>query len=386
MYMKLLNKHIKKGILHLHLPNGREHHFGTGGPEAHWYIQDEHAIRRIAKDWEFQLGETYVRGLWHAGDQGLRNLLAVLRANFAVSNFGRWLQPFTSILREWNRITRSYHNVSHHYDVPEAVFRLFLDKEMFYSCAYFTDDKVNLEQAQQAKAAHIAAKLLPRAGDRILDIGCGWGSMAFHLARHHDCEVVGITLSREQLAVARREAQARKLGNVRFELADYREHSGNYQRIVSIGMFEHVGRPFYDTFFNKLAEMLTPDGVALVHTIGRTGPPGLTNPWINKYIFPGGSTPSLSEISASIERSACMLTDVEVWRLHYALTLRQWYERFQAQRPQIKDLMQEEFCRMWEFYLAACESAFRYSDLVVYQCQLARSHESVPLTRDYLYH
>jgi cyclopropane-fatty-acyl-phospholipid synthase len=386
MYLRLLEKHIKKGVLHLHMPDGVQHSFGAGqGPEAEWHIRDPSAIHRIARDWEFELGETYIQGRWDAGKAGLRNLLGVLRTNFSVYQVNRWLRPVKLLVQEGNRITRSYANVAHHYDVPEAVFRRFLDNEMYYSCAYYPHEAISLEEAQQAKARHIAAKLLIKPGARILDIGCGWGSMAFHLARHFDCEVTGITLSREQLAAARREQERRGIANVRFELADYREHQGQYDRIVSVGMFEHVGRPFYQTYFNKVQELLAPDGVALVHTIGRSGPPGVTNAWIRKHIFPGGSIPALSEISAGVEGSRLRMTDVEVWRLHYARTLNHWYERFQQNRAEIHDLMSEEFCRTWEFYLASCEAAFEFSDLVVYQLQLAKQHGSVPLTRDYLY-
>jgi cyclopropane-fatty-acyl-phospholipid synthase len=385
MFLKLLEDNIRTGTLYVHLPDGSTQSFGDGGTEAHWHIADKAAMGRIARDWEFELGETYMQGMWNAGATGLRNLLGVLRANFAVYRPHRWLQPLARMLKEWNRIARSYTNVAHHYDAPEAVFRCFLDKEMFYSCGYFPTPTLSLDAAQQAKARHIASKLLIGAGNRILDIGCGWGSMVFHLAQHFDCEVTGITLSREQFAAAQRELARRKLRNVRFELADYREHRGSYDRIVSIGMFEHVGKPFYRTYFGQVRDLLKQDGVALIHTIGRNGPPGLTNPWIHKHIFPGGATPALSELAAAIESSRLRTTDVEVWRLHYAETLRCWYERFAQQRGDIAQRMGEAFCRMWEFYLVVCETAFRYSDLVVYQLQLAKQHGPVPVTRDYLY-
>lgn len=388
MYLTLLKKHIKKGVLYLHLPGGKDYRFGTTGTEAHWYVRDEAAMERIARDWEFELGETYIKGGWDAGKDGLRNLLAVLRSNFAAQQVNSLLAPVKVFLQQWNRVTRSYSNVAAHYDAPETVFRLFLDKEMFYSCAYFADESMTIEEAQEAKAAHIANKLLIRPGDRILDIGCGWGSMAFHLAKHYDCEVTGITLSQEQLAAAQREQQARGVKNVHFQLADYREHKpaeGAYDRIVSIGMFEHVGRPYHRTYFERVKRLLKPDGVALIHTIGRSGPPGVTNPWIRKHIFPGGSTPALSELAAAMESQRFLLTDVEVWRLHYALTLNRWHERFQQHREQIRSIVNEEFCRMFEFYLTSCEAAFRHSDLVVYQMQLAHRHGIVPATRNYLY-
>jgi len=385
MYLALLRDNIKFGTLHLHLPDGTHHTFGQGEPVANWHIQQDQVINRIARDWEFELGETYMQGGWHAGETGLHALLAVLRSNFAVYRPNPWLKPFQRLLREWNKVARSYRNVSHHYDVPEGVFRRFLDTEMYYSCAYFAHADFTLEQAQQAKARHIARKLLIKPGNRILDIGCGWGSMAFHLATEYDCEVVGITLSREQLAVAERERERRGLHNVRFELCDYREHQGAYDRIVSVGMFEHVGRPNYNTYFNTINSLLAPAGVALVHTIGRSGPPGITNPWIHKYIFPGGSNPSLSEITSAIQGSTLRTTDIEVWRLHYAETLQHWYQRFLANREEITAQMDGVFFRMWEFYMASCEAAFRYTDLVVYQVQLTHSHGPVPVTRDYLY-
>ncbi|MES2603578.1 MAG: cyclopropane-fatty-acyl-phospholipid synthase family protein [Pseudomonadota bacterium] len=384
MFLKLLEQHIRTGTLHLHLP-GRDYTFGREGPEAHWYIQDESAIGRIARDWEYEMGETYMQGAWNAGTTGLHALLEVLRSNFAVQQPARWMRALGGAVQQWNRVANSYRNVAAHYDVPEPVFRRFLDQEMFYSCAYFAEPTYSIDEAQQAKARHIAGKLLVRPGDHILDIGCGWGSMAFHLASNYDCKVTGITLSREQLAVALREKEKRGLHNVNFELCDYREHKGSYDRVVSIGMFEHVGRPYHATYFRKVNELLKPDGAALIHTIGRTGSPGLTNRWIHRYIFPGGSTPSLSELAPAIEASKLRTTDVEVWRLHYAETLHHWYERFQQHRGDIADLMQEEFCRMWEFYLASCEAAFRASDLVVYQMQLAKRHGVVPITRDYLY-
>lgn len=385
MYLKLLEKYIKDGILHLHLPGGKTYQFGDHGIEAHWYIKTETTINKIARDWEFQLGQTYMEGLWDSGEGELRDLLAVLRSNFATYQISPWLKPFAGLLRQWNKISRSYANVAHHYDVQEDVFRQFLDREMFYSCAYFTSPELTLEQAQQAKARHIASKLLIESGQTILDIGCGWGSLIFYLAEHFDIQATGITLSKEQLAVANKEATKRGLTNVNFELADYREHNKRYDRIVSVGMFEHVGKPFYQQYFEKVHELMADDGVALIHTIGRSGPPGYSNPWIHKYIFPGGSTPAQSEIGSAIEKSGLITTDIEVLRLHYAKTLRHWYERFQEKRETIAELTDEEFCRMWEFYLCICEVAFEYSNLVVYQMQLTKTHGAAPITRDYLY-
>lgn len=390
MYLSLLEKNIKQGTLHLHLPDGTTHRFGDGGTEAHWYVHSEKMMMKIARDWQFQIGQTYMDGYWDSGEYSLRDLLFVLRANFQGSGHRHWYSPLLSLLNQGNRIARSYQNVAHHYDVKEEVFRRFLDKEMFYSCAYFRDPDNSLEQAQQDKAAHIAGKLLLEPGQHVLDIGCGWGSLAMHLAEHHDVQVTGITLSREQLRVAQTEARARGLDNLRFKLADYREHTSVYDRIVSVGMLEHVGVENFDTYFRRCHEMLKPDGVALIHSIGNWQVAKETNPWIEKYIFPGGRIPSLTEISLSVEKSGLLTTDIEAWRLHYAYTLMTWYQRFQKNRSDIREIMGggeegERFCRMWEFYLVACEATFRYGDLLVYQYQLARQHGSVPITRDYLY-
>lgn len=391
MYLSLLEKHIKQGILHLHLPDGTHHRFGDSGTEAHWYVHSEKALMKIARDWEFEIGQTYMDGAWDSGDHSLRDLLFVLRANFqGGGRRRRWFSPLLSLLEQGNRIARSYQNIAHHYDVKEEVFRRFLDSEMFYSCAYFRDPENSLEQAQLDKAAHIAGKLLLEPDQHVLDIGCGWGSLAMYLAEHHDVQVTGITLSREQLRVAQTEARARGLDNLRFELADYREHTSVYDRIVSVGMLEHVGVEHFDTYFRRCHEMLKPDGVALIHSIGNWQVAKETNPWIDKYIFPGGRIPSLTEMSLAVEKSGLMTTDIEAWRLHYAYTLMNWYLRFQENRNDIQEIMGggqegERFCRMWEFYLAACEATFRYGDLLVYQYQLARQHGSVPITRDYLY-
>ena len=334
MYRTLLERHIKNGILHLHLPHGKVYTFGDSGKQVHWHVLSEKAIRRIALDWEFQIGQTYMEGLWHAGDDSLYDLLALLRSNFRTEKYS-WLRPIQGAIQQWNKISRAYTNIAHHYDIDEQVFRYFLDKEMFYSCAYFESETATLEEAQQSKAQHIANKLLLQPGQKVLDIGCGWGSMMFYLAQNYAINVDGITLSKEQLAVARSEANKRRLDNVDFHLQDYREHSGLYDRIVSIGMFEHVGTPFYNKYFNRISEMLKDDGVALVHTIGRTGPPRTTNPWIHKYIFPGGVNPALSQISKAVEQSALMMTDLEVLRLHYAFTLHHWQLRFQQHRETI---------------------------------------------------
>jgi cyclopropane-fatty-acyl-phospholipid synthase len=257
---------------------------------------------------------------------------------------------------------------------------------MYYSCAYFAAPGLDLEAAQRAKAEHIAAKLRLAPGQRVLDIGSGWGALALHLAQHHGVRVTGLTLSRRQLAVAERAAAERGLcDRVQFLLQDYREHVGEYDRVVSVGMFEHVGRPFYARFFRQVARVLQPGGVALLHTICRLGPPGTTNAWVRKYIFPGGYSPALSELTDGIEHSALKVMDMELLRRHYALTLNAWQARFQRHRAEVAERMGEAFCRMWEFYLAACEASFEIGDLAVAQVQLAARVDAVPLTRDYLY-
>ena len=385
MYMKLLEDGVRNGIINLHLPDGKSYRFGGHGIEAHWHAKSENVIKKIAKDWEWQLGETYMDGGWDVGDGELRDLLFVLRSNFAEYSVSKWMRPLVKITQEWNKVTRSYSNVNHHYDLEESFFRLFLDHDMHYSCAYFPHEDYTLEQGQRAKSMHIANKLLLKPGQKILDIGCGWGSLSCYLAQVEDVEVVGITLSKKQLAVARHRAKDLGLKNLSFELQDYREHDGCYDRIVSVGMFEHVGSPNYNIYFQCLRNMLRKDGIALVHSIGRSGPPGVSNPWITKYIFPGGSIPALSEMTQAVENSDLLLTDVEVLRLHYAQTIRIWYDRFQSHRDEISESMGERFCRMWEFYLAICEVSFQCSDLVVFQLQLAQAHHVVPPTRDYQY-
>jgi cyclopropane-fatty-acyl-phospholipid synthase len=385
MYLKLLERGVRTGVINLHLPNGKSHRFGSEGIEAHWHVKSEGVIRKIARDWEWQLGETYINGEWDIADCELRDLLFVLRTNFATYRVSKLIQPLVKILQQWNQVSRSYDNVAHHYDLEEDFFRLFLDEDLHYSCAYFLHDDYSLEQAQREKSRHIARKMLIEPGQTILDIGCGWGSLGCYLAQLGDVEVVGITLSKEQLAVARRRAKERGIKNIRFELQDYREHRGSYDRIVSVGMFEHVGTPYHNAYFQSLQSMLSKNGIALVHSVGRSGPPGVTNPWIRKYIFPGGSIPALSEMTQAVEHATLLLTDVEVLRLHYAKTLRAWQIRFQQHRELIRAQKGERFCRMWEFYLTICEVSFQCSDLVVFQLQIAQQHGVVPTTRDYQY-
>ena len=275
-------------------------------------------------------------------------------------------------------------NVAHHYDLSAELYDLFLDADRQYSCAYFTDPAQDLETAQLRKKQHIAAKLLLKPGLRVLDIGCGWGGLGIYLAQQLGAEVTGITLSTEQLAIANARVAAAGLDDrAHFHLRDYRHETGSFDRIVSVGMFEHVGVNHYGEFFSTLRKCLADDGVALLHTIGRRDSPGSTNPWLQKYIFPGGYSPSLSELSAAIERSGLWISDIEVLRLHYADTLRHWRLRFEANRARVAALYDERFCRMWEFYLVTSEVSFRHLDNVVFQVQLAKRRDAVPQTRDY---
>jgi cyclopropane-fatty-acyl-phospholipid synthase len=276
-------------------------------------------------------------------------------------------------------------NVAHHYDLSGELYRLFLDEDRQYSCAYFAEPGMSLDAAQAAKKRHLAAKLLLAPGKRVLDIGSGWGGLALTLAEEHGADVLGVTLSTEQLQEARKRAAARGLDRAaRFELRDYRDLEGTFDRIVSVGMFEHVGPAHYDRFFETVARLLDQKGVAVLHTIGRMDGPGGGNPWIEKYIFPGGTIPALSQIVAAVEKSGLMVTDVEVLRTHYADTLRAWSERFAANRDKVRALYDERFCRMWEFYLAGSEAGFREGDLVVFQVQMAKDRLVVPQTRDYI--
>jgi len=289
-------------------------------------------------------------------------------------------------LTNFNLKKKSKSNVAHHYDISENLYDLFLDASRQYSCAYFKNDNDSLEQAQSNKINHIIKKLNLKPNQKILDIGSGWGSLAIEIAKKSQCEVVGITLSENQHKYSVQKAKENGLENqIQFRLTDYRDLKENFDRIVSVGMFEHVGRKFYKTYFNKVSKLLNEDGVALIHTIGSVNAPRDPHPWITKYIFPGGYTPSFSEVSKHIEKSGLILSDLEVWRMHYSHTLRNWKERFLGKREEVLEMFDEKFFRMWEFYLAGCEMAFKWGDQVVFQMQLIKKHSAVPNTRDYIY-
>ena len=385
--LRLLEQFIQRGRLTVIDHHDQERVFGAGEPTAAWRLNRPSTFMRILRNPQLNLGETYMDGEWDVAQGTLHDLLTILRTSLEPNiSRNRWLDPLWAVLRSWNGLAASRRNVSHHYDLDEPLFRACLDADMHYSCAYFTDPQLSLEDAQAAKCRHIAAKLNLQSGQKVLDIGSGWGSLAMHLAENHGVTVTGLTLSAEQLRVAQATARQRGLGErVEFRLEDYREHAGTYDRIVSVGMFEHVGKPRYAAFFNQVAASLTADGVALLHTIASKAPPEPINPWIRRYIFPGGYIPSLSDIAPFVERAALTSADIEVLRTHYALTLRAWNERFQQHRQQFVDSKGERFCRMWEFYLVACQTAFEVSDLVVLQWQLTKGNQAAPITRDYLY-
>lgn len=386
-HASFLRTGITSGSLTLIEPGGETQKFGTSEPEGTFRMHDKAVIRKILRNPALNLGETYMNGDWDTAGTSLADLLSVLRINFEnPSTTNPWLVRLASLIQSWNTLTSSRKNVSHHYNLDAPLFRAFLDEDMHYSCAYFRDDLETLEQAQQNKCAHILKKLnLPPDG-RVLDIGCGWGSLAMYIAENANAHVTGITLSDAQVRTAQQRCKERNLENqVSIRLEDYREHEGEYDAIVSVGMFEHVGRRNFQTYFEKVQELLKPNGVALIHTIGNYSAPEPTNPWIAKYIFPGGYIPSLSEVAQAIERSHLVNLDTEVWRRHYARTLKIWNERFQRVREEFVKSKSERFCRMWEFYLEACQTAFTVGDLVVFQFQLGLTNDSVPNTRDYLY-
>ena len=387
MYDKFIRDNIKHGSFKLVHPNGDEQIYGSGQASVVWKITDTRLLSKIVRNPLLNLGETYIDGGWDVEDGKLAELLTVLRTNFEDGFVRRGATAaYAAILQSWNNIGASMRNVSHHYDLDASLFRAFLDQDMHYSCAYFRSPDQPLEEAQSAKCDHIRRKLCLKPGQKVLDIGSGWGSLGLYLADKEDVQVTGLTLSEEQLAVANKEAVRRGLDNqVQFRLEDYRNHHGKYDAVVSVGMFEHVGLRNFDGYFTKVAELLSRDGVAMIHTIGHTDRPTATNPWFRRHIFPGGYIPAISEITSAVERSPLVFADIEVWRQHYALTLKEWNRRFQTVRPEFAREKGERFCRIWEFYLLACQTAFEVSNLVVYQLQLGINNMSVPTTRDYLY-
>ena len=391
-----LRRFITVGRLKVHWPDGRTRIYAGppgSGPEARVALRDRRTVWRLMLDPELGVGEAYMEGGLAPLDGTIHDVLAVLLANLRANPNGvlvawlrRWAARVFRPFDQFNAAGRARRNVAHHYDLDGRLYSLFLDRDRQYSCAYFREGTETLDEAQAAKKRHIAAKLcLDRPGLSVLDIGCGWGGMAVTLARDHGARVTGITLSTEQLHEAQARAEAEGLADrVLFELLDYRAMDRRFDRIVSVGMFEHVGVVNYRTFFDTVARCLEPDGVALLHSIGQWNGPGTNNPWIRKYIFPGAYCPALSEVTPAIEHSGLLTTDIEVLRLHYAETLHHWRRRFAANRDTIAALYDERFCRMFEFYLSSCEQGFRCGGMAVFQIQLAHRQTAVPLTRDYI--
>jgi len=384
---------LREGNLVVHLPNHQFVNFGDGsGQRVIVRLKNQRVIRRLVSNPELALGEGYTNGDITIADDNLHGLLEIVVRNYNNQTLNWWAHGLKRLRIARRRFDQNNfasiarRNVAHHYDLSGKLYDLFLDHDRQYSCAYFKHPDDTLEEAQANKKSHIAAKLLLAPGQRVLDIGCGWGGMAISLARDYGVHVVGITLSKEQFNVASARAHAAGLSDqVEFRLCDYRNVSGPFDRIVSIGMFEHVGLPHYDTYFQRIQDLLAPDGVALVHTIGRCAVPDATNPWISKHIFPGGYVPSMSEVLPAIEKADLWLDDVETLRLHYATTLRHWYDRFQSNRDKVAAIYDDRFVRMWRFYLVASEQTFRFGPQAVFQFQLSRAQDAVPLTRDYLY-
>lgn len=389
-----LRRAVKEGALEVTYPDGVTRRYGPGHEARATPIRialaDPSLPRRMLLNADLALGEGYVEGGLRVED--LRGFMDVAaRASEAGDD--------VPALRLYKRVARTRQalaprlsagaarrNVAHHYDLSPALYDLFLDAERHYSCAYFERPGMGLEEAQRAKVDHIARKLLLRPGLRVLDVGCGWGSLALRLARVHRVHVTGVTLSEEQLAHARERAAREGLSDrVEFRLQDYRRVPERFDRVVSVGMFEHVGQAAWPAYFEAVRERLAPDGVALIHTIGRNGPPGNVSPWIRRYIFPGGQIPALSEMMAVVERARLVNCDVEVWRMHYAETLRHWLARFEARADEAERLYDARFVRMWRWYLAGCEANFRRHRQVVFQVQLARSRDVVPITRSYMH-
>ena len=391
---RFFGKVIRRGDLEITYADGRRERYGDGrGDRVSVRLADRAVEHRLLVNPKLTFGEAYMDGRMVIEEGDLEALLTIAIDNMQhLESHGvfRWLHVTEQALRRlvsFNPIDRSRKNVHHHYDLSRGLYDLFLDADRQYSCGYYATEATDLEQAQLDKKIHIAAKLkLDRPNLKILDIGCGWGGLALYLAETAEAEVLGITLSTEQLALARERARQRGLDKrVRFELIDYRHLQGSFDRIVSVGMFEHVGPAHYRTFFDRIAELLRPDGVALVHSIGSTHAPTATNPWLRKYIFPGGYTPSLSEVLPAVERSGLWTADIEILRLHYARTLRHWHDRFMANWDKAAALYDERFCRMWEFYLVGCELSFRQMGQMVFQLQMARDVSALPITRDYLF-
>jgi len=393
LFARLLQKVITDGELTIVDATGKAHRMGTAatGPVVTIRLHHRSVHRKLFLNPRLAIGEAYMDGGLTVDDGALYDFLDLIGLNLGTGTANavdRWATKARMLWRRYrqaNSAIRSRRNAAHHYDLSGALYDLFLDRDRQYSCAYFKNPGEDIELAQTQKKRHLAAKLLLEPEMTVLDIGSGWGGLAIYLADRARTKVVGVTLSEEQLRTSRTRAEQLGLADrVEFFLRDYRHQTGTFDRIVSVGMLEHVGAPNYGTFFAKVAELLADDGVAILHTISHMDEPYPTNPWLDKYIFPGGYAPALSELLPAIERAGLWVTDIEILRLHYAETLRCWRERFMSNRDKAAALYDERFCRMWEFYLAACEMTFRRQGHMVAQIQVAKSVDAVPRTRDYI--
>jgi cyclopropane-fatty-acyl-phospholipid synthase len=388
----MLKSFVKVGSLTVIDAEGKTHVFAGGpGPEATMRLTDPTLYRKLFFNPELHAGEAYMDGRMSFPGSNLRAFLTL----FSVNRLSLGNQPMQKVLRRISRglkrfqqanpVGKAQQNVAHHYDLGNAFYKLFLDTEMFYSCAYFRDEQETLEQAQRNKCRLIAAKLNLKPGQRVLDIGCGWGGLARYLAQIADVQVTGVTLSKEQHALAVDSMKVAGLDSrVSIQLKDYRELTGKFDRIVSVGMFEHVGVGHYGEFFAKVNDLMTDDGVMLLHSIGHMSPPGTASPWLRKYIFPGAYSPALSEVFPAVENNSLWVTDLEFLRVHYAITLRHWHDRFERNRSAVAEMYDERFCRMWEFYLISAEMMFRTGSQEVFHMQLARKRDAAPIVRDYI--
>ena len=388
----MLKSFVQVGTLKVVDAKGQAHVFaGAPGPQVTMVLSDPSLYRKLFFNPELHAGEAYMDGRLRFEDSTLRDFLTL----FSVNRLSLGSYPLQKVLRrvsrglkrfqQLNPIGQAQKNIAHHYDLGNDFYRLFLDEGMQYSCAYFLDDKESLEQAQQNKLRLLAAKLDMKPGLRVLDIGSGWGDLALYLGSMADVDVTGVTLSKEQHALANEKARAMGLSDrVRFELLDYRKVEDRFDRIVSVGMFEHVGVHHYDEFFAKVNALLEDDGLMVLHSIGHMSPPGTASPWLRKYIFPGAYSPALSEVFTSVEQASLWATDVEVLRLHYAKTLNHWWRRFEANRDKVAAMYDERFCRMWEFYLVSAEMMFLTGSQMVFHMQLARQRDAAPIVRDYI--
>ena len=390
---RMARRLIRTGQLTITYPNGETRQYGQGDLSAAMDVKTEAALKALCLQPELALGEGYMDGTIEIGGndelEALITLILHNRRPGALPAYVRAYDHWQFLARSWiqrNTSNSAKANVAHHYDISDDLYRLMLDEDMQYSCAYFEHPNMTLEEAQAAKKHHIARKLLIEPGMTVLDIGCGWGGMALTLAQDYGAHVTGITLSENQLATAQARAKAAGVADqVTFRLMDYRDLTQTFDRIVSVGMLEHVGVPHYADYFSQVGALLDPDGIALIHSIGRISPPMSHSAWIHKYIFPGGYVPSLSELLPAIEAAQLWQSDIEVWRLHYAYTLREWRNRFDANIDTVRGWYDDRFIRMWRYYLTACILSFEEQEQCVYHLQLAHKRDTVPLTRDYLY-